>query len=145
MAFASNVDAARETIRLSGGGSIEAVRITISATDVAAASEVTITWANEDAARWLASASRLYLYELRAALTGGTGTTIATVLGTTTNPTGLNVIASYSAGAINSDASLLTSPPSFAPGSALYLRPTPDAGTDNAVSVQLLVSDVCPL
>ena len=145
MAFASTVDAARETIRLSGGGSIEAVRITIAATDVAAASEVAITWADEDAARWLASASRLYLYELRAALTGGTGTTIATVLGTATNPTGLNVIASYSAGAVNSDASLLLSPPSFAPGSALYLRPTPDAGTDNAVSVQLLVSDVCPL
>lgn len=144
MAFASTVDAARETIRLRGGGSIEAVRLTVSATDVAATSEVTITWADEAAAAWLASASRLYLYELRASLDSGTGTTIATVLGTAADPAGLEIIASYSAGAVNSDTSLFTAPPSFAPGTAIYLRPTPDAGTDNVVSVQLLVSDVCP-
>jgi len=141
MAFES-ATAAREVIKLPGGGSIEGVRITLSGTSLTTSSTQAITWASVSGAEWLASESVLYLRDFAVAVTAGSATTSSPTLGTSASPAGLGVIASQTVaqGAAGRDVTLMRSPVSFAPGSAIYFLPALDAGSDNAVSLSLLIT-----
>lgn len=134
--------ATREPVKLTSGGTIDAVRITIDGTNVGTSDTKAITWTDLSAAAWLASESVLYLRDFQVAVTAGSATTSTPKLGTDSSPTGLEVIASQTVaqGAAGRDISLMRDPVPFVPGSAIYFVPALDAGSDNSVSLSILVS-----
>ena len=141
MAFGT-VSAAREPIKLTTGGQIEAVRITVAGTSIGTSNTQAITWASVAGAGWLAGESVLYLRDFQVAVTAGSATTSTPKLGTNSSPTGLEVIASQTVaqGAAGRDLTLMRDPVPFAPGSAIHFVPALDAGSDNSVSLSILVS-----
>jgi len=142
MAFTANIDAVSSPIKLAGGGQIEAVRITITATECATASEKEIVWADYAASKWLGGSDRLYLREFRCHRISGDSATAQGLLGTAAGCAGLDMVAELDAVADDMDNSFMGNPPSFAAGTSIFFRPQPASGSNTVVHAELLISAV---
>jgi len=101
--------------------------VTISETDCGVADEAAIT----------GLPSRARLLKQVTSLVSGTGTTVDPVIGTATNPTGVNVVASNDTAA--ADVNNVASPAiAFVSTTGLFHRSNPDAGADNVIQTQYL-------
>ncbi len=105
--------------------------VTIEGTNIGAGTEVTIPG--------LPRKGRIR--RLKANKSAGTATTLNSLLGTTTNPTGNAVVLKTTTPAAPNNLEPTGGTTYYSANGTLYYRGQPDAGSDNTESVEIFISD----